>query len=376
MSERDRYDVIIVGAGIAGASFAYFLSRRGVADVLLVERERTAGFHATGRSAAVAYPLDPHPVSQQLKAPGIDFLRNPPEGFSQHPLLTRCGAMLVLKDPLWSSVRKAVAETATTPGVEIDLLSSAEARRRVPALDARECDGALFLPDAARIDVHELLGSYLRGAKQRGVEVRYDLEITGVRVHRGVCTGVVTPRGEIRASRIVDAAGAWAGELGRLADAAPIELTPRRRCAIVYQTPEDLDASRWPHVGSAQHSVYFEPESGGLLMSPMDEEPMPACDAQPDELAIAAGLERLRALAPDLVPRSIRRSWAGLRTFCSDGAPVVGEDPMVRGFFWLAGQGGNGIATSGGLGPVAVDLFTKGRTERLDASLLSPARFR
>jgi D-arginine dehydrogenase len=111
-------------------------------------------------------------------------------------------------------------------------------------------------------------------------------------------------------------------------------------------------------------------------MSPMDEEPMPACDAQPDELAIAAGLERLRALAPDLVPRSIRRSWAGLRTFSSDGAPVVGEDATLRGFFWLAGQGGNGIATSGGLGPVAVDLFTEGRTERLDASLLSPARFR
>jgi len=376
MSERDRYDVIIVGAGIAGASFAYFLSRRGIGDVLLVEREWTAGYHATGRSAAVAYPLDPHPIIQQLKAPGIDFLRNPPEGFSQHPLLTRCGAMLVLKDPLWSSVQKAVAQSATTRGGAIELLPRAEVQRRVPVLNTREFDGALFLPDAARIDVHELLGSYLRGAKRRGVEVRYDLEITGIRVHRGTCTGVVTPRGEIRASRIVDAAGAWAGELGRLAGAAPIEITPLRRCAIVYQAPEDLDVSRWPHVGSAHHNVYFEPESGGLLMSPMDEEPMPACDAQPDELAIAAGLERLRALAPALVPRSIRRSWAGLRTFCSDGAPVVGADPMLRGFFWLAGQGGNGIVTSGGLGPIAADLFTKGRTERFDASLLSPARFR
>jgi D-arginine dehydrogenase len=376
MSERDRYEVIIIGAGIAGASFAYFLSQRGVGDVLLVEREWTAGYHATGRSAAVAYPLDPNPVTQQLKAPGIEFLRDPPDGFSQHPLLTRCGAMLILKDPLWSSVQRAVAETATPRGVAIELLPCAEVQRRVPALNAQELDGALFLADAARIDVHELLGSYLRGAKSQGVEVRYDLEITGVRVHRGACAGVVTPRGEIRARRIVDAAGAWAGEIGRLAGAAPIELTPWRRCAIVYQAPDDLDVSDWPHVGSAHHSVYFEPESGGLLMSPMDEEAMPACDAEPDELAIAAGLERLRDLAPGLVPRSIRRSWAGLRTFSSDGAPVVGEDPILRGFFWLAGQAGNGIATSGGLGPVAADLFTAGRTERFDASLLSPARFR
>ena len=241
MSERDRYDVIIVGAGIAGASFAYFLSRRGVGDVLLVEREWTAGCHATGRSAAVAYPLDPHPVIQQLKAPGIGFLRDPPEGFSQHPLLTRCGAMLVLKDPLWSSVQKAVAETATARGVAIEVLPCAEVRRRVPVLNAREFDGALFLPDAARIDVHELLGSYLRGAKRCGVEVRYDLEITGIRVHRGTCTGVVTPRGEIRASRIVDAAGAWAGEIVVEGTVRPVEPAP-----VQPGGPEILAGSLFP----------------------------------------------------------------------------------------------------------------------------------
>ena len=137
MSERDRYDVIIVGAGIAGASFAYFLSRRGVGDVLLVEREWTAGCHATGRSAAVAYPLDPHPVIQQLKAPGIAFLRDPPEGFSQHPLLTRCGAMLVLKDPLWSPCRRRWSRPPPLE-VAIELLPCAEARRRVPVLKLAE----------------------------------------------------------------------------------------------------------------------------------------------------------------------------------------------------------------------------------------------
>jgi D-arginine dehydrogenase len=186
----------------------------------------------------------------------------------------------------------------------------------------------------------------------------------------------VTDRGEIRTRRVGNAAGAWAGGVGRMSGAAPVALTPRRRCAVVYDPPDDLDVRGWPLVASEAQRVYFEPESGGLMMSPMDEVASLPCDAQPDDLAIAEGFERLRELAPRLVPRAVRRRWAGLRTFSADGAPVVGEDPRVRGFFWLAGQEGNGIVTSGALGPIAVDLLLDGRTDRFDADSLAPTRFR
>jgi D-arginine dehydrogenase len=124
---------------------------------------------------------------------------------------------------------------------------------------------------------------------------------------------------------------------------------------------------------AAQH-LYFAPESGGLFASPMDEEPLAPCDAAPDELAIATAAQRVATVAPRLAPRHIRRSWAGLRTFAPDRVPVVGEDPRLPGFFWLAGQGGCGIETSGAVGAVAADLLLEGRTERFDASLLAPAR--
>ena len=110
-------------------------------------------------------------------------------------------------------------------------------------------------------------------------------------------------------------------------------------------------------------------------MSPMDQTPTSACDAQPDDETIAAAIERLRMLAPALVPRTLRRRWAGLRTFSSDSIPVVGEDPHLRGFFWLAGQGGFGIESSPALGAIAADLLVAGKTQRVEASLLSPARF-
>jgi len=128
-------------------------------------------------------------------------------------------------------------------------------------------------------------------------------------------------------------------------------------------------------VHSDDDHLYFAPESGGLLLSPMDEEPMEPCDARPDDEVIAQGLARLAGLAPSLVPQTLRRKWSGLRTFAPDRVPVVGEDPRVRGFFWLAGQGGCGIETSGALGPVAADLLVAGKTERFDARALSPARF-
>jgi D-arginine dehydrogenase len=376
MTERSQYEVIVIGAGIAGASFAHFLSERGVTDVLVVERESVAGYHATGRSAAMAFEFDPDATVQRLKVAGVQFLREPGEGFSHHPLLEPRGVLLVYKEPLWSGIQNVAEHTWKTQGLAIDLLSAAQACERVEVLKADEFDGALLLREAARIDVHELLSSYLRGARSRGVEIRHGVEVSGVLVERGVCAGIATSAGEIRAPRVVNAAGAWAGEVAGLAGATPIEVTARRRCAVVYDAPDGVEVGRWPLVGSEHHRVYFEPESGGLLMSPMDEAPTPPCDAHPDERTIAAGLERLRALAPAIFPLSLRRTWAGLRTFSPDGAPIVGEDPMVRGFFWLAAQGGTGIVTSGALGPLAVDLLVAGKTERFDASLLDPARFR
>jgi D-arginine dehydrogenase len=121
--------------------------------------------------------------------------------------------------------------------------------------------------------------------------------------------------------------------------------------------------------------LYFKPESGVLMASPMDQDPSPPCDARPTEEAVAAVADKLARMAPPLTPRAIRHKWAGLRTFSPDRVPVVGADPRLPGFFWLAGQGGVGIETSPALGAIAADLLVDGRTERFDAALLAPIRF-
>jgi D-arginine dehydrogenase len=202
------------------------------------------------------------------------------------------------------------------------------------------------------------------------------VKVEGIAVERGRCVGVVTQAGQIRARRVVDAAGAWAGEIAKLAGAAPIPMRPLRRTAVTFASPEGVDGTDWPLVANESHELYFAPEADGFLASPMDEAPSPPCDVRPDDLGVALAMDRLEKLAPSLVPRALRRKWAGLRTFAPDQGFVVGEDPLVKGFFWLAGQGGAGIETSPAVGRIAADLVVEGRTELIDSAALGPARFR
>ena len=372
MTERRRFEVIIVGGGIAGASLAYFLTERGVTDVLLLEREPQPGYHATGRSAATLSELDVVATWRELKVLGARFLRHPPPGFAETPLVVPSGVMLLFREPEWSALRQA-APAIEQAGIRLVLLSPAEAVARVPVLLVERFAGAALVPDDGHIDVHALLWGYLGHARRRGVEQRFGVEVRGVRVEAGRCTGVLTADGELAARWVVNAAGAWAGRVGMLAGAAPIALVPHRRTIVTFAAP--VDVRGWPLVQSDADRLYFAPESGGLLLSPMDEEPMEPCDARPDDEVIARGFARLATLAPSLVPQTLRRRWSGLRTFAPDRVPVAGEDPRVPGFFWLAGQGGAGIETSGALGQIAADLLVAGKTERFDARALSPARF-
>ena len=370
----NRFEIIIIGSGIAGASLAYFLARRGVTDVLLLEREAQPGYHATGRSAASLVEWDRVPALRELKAQAARFFRDPPDGFSEHPVLTQSGVLVTFQEALWSGIRPAV-EHLQRQGATLQAWSVEQALARVPVLSRACFDGGVWFPEDGRLDVHELLSSYLRHARRAGVQRRFGTEVIDVVVDGGRAAGVVTQGETLRARWIVNAAGAWAGRVGRMASATAVPVTPHRRTIATFATPEGLDISGWPLTTNESHPLYFAPESGGLLVCPMDEDPMEPYDAHPDEMRVAEAIERLERVAPALVPATLRRTWAGLRTFTPDRVLVVGEDPRVRGFFWLAGQGGCGIETSPAVGQIAADLLIERRTDRFDAAQLSPARF-
>jgi D-arginine dehydrogenase len=372
----ERCDVVVVGAGMAGASAAWALAERH--DVVLVEQEGSTGYHATGRSASVLSETVGVPLACALAAASRAFLASPPPGFVDHPLLSPRG-LLWIGTPAERALldRLAIQARAVTPSVE--RLDSERVTALVPQLrPERAAAGGVFEPEAMAIDVDALLQGFLRGLRARGGVVVVAAEVVAAQRTHG---GWTVDAGERRlaCTAVVDAAGAWGDVVARRAGVRPIGLAPLRRTAALVPAPDSVRS--WPLVMDVVGRFYCEPEAGGLLVSPADETPSEPCDAAAEELDVALALERV-AEAMTIAPRSVRRAWAGLRTFSPDRAPVAGEDPDAPGFFWLVGQGGAGIKTAPALArvtaalvagdPIPAALTARGVT----AESLSAARFR
>jgi D-arginine dehydrogenase len=333
-----RADVVVIGAGIAGASLAGELASRR--QVVLLEMEEQAGYHTTGRSAAVFAEGYGNAVVRALTRASRPFLAAPPHGFAEHPLLAPRGWMFVGRDDQLEHLAQLEREIAGA----LRAISPAEAIARAPILRREYVVGALWDENAMDVDVHALHHGFLRLLQAAGSELITSARVRGLdRV--GGAWRVDTERGTFEAPLVVNAAGAWADEVGRLAGAMRIGLVPMRRTIVLLDPPAGVEIARWPLVIDAEEQFYFKPESGKILASPADETPSPPCDAHADDLDVAIAVDRVTR-ASDLEVRHIPRRWAGLRSFVADRTPVVGFDPGAQGFFWFAGQGGFGIQTA------------------------------
>ncbi len=367
-------DVIVIGAGIAGASVAYELSRQR--RVLLLERESQPGYHTTGRSAALFTETYGNAVMRALTRASKSFLQRPPDGFAPAPLLAPRGTLLLAQESQLTTLRR-VAEECSALVDNLGWWSGDEVRARVPCFAREQVAAGLLEPDAMDIDVHALHQGFLRGLRAHGGALIVNAEVRAL-AHDGHWR-VSTTAGEFAAPVVVNASGAWADEIAQLAGARPVGLVPKRRTAITFDPPADVSIERWPAVIDVDEQWYFKPEAGRILASPADETPSPPCDAQPDEYDVAVLVDRITSLTTLAVPR-IRSRWAGLRSFVADKTIVAGFAADVPAFFWLAGQGGYGIQTAPALARVAAALVQDEPLPAdvaalgIDAASISPAR--
>ena len=372
-----RADFLIIGSGIAAASVGHWLAPR--AEVILLERESQPGYHSTGRSAALFMESYGTPQVRALTRARRAFFDNPPPGFSEHPLLSPRGALIVAEagdeahlERWWSVLRQATPRARR--------LDAAGARALVPVLRPERIVGAVFEPDAADMDVHAIHQGYLRGLKRAGGTVVCDAEVT-VLARKGGLWQVEAGGTLYEAPVVINAAGAWCDVVARRAGVPALGLQPKRRAAFTFAAPEGASIDTWPMAIGASEDWYFKPDAGMLLGSPANADPVDPCDVQPEELDIALAIHRIQEMTT-LSIRRPTRTWAGLRSFVSDGDLVGGFDATAPGFFWLAAQGGYGIQTSAAMGeacaalacrlPVPDRIAAFGLTE----AMLSPERLR
>jgi len=365
-------DVVIVGAGFAGAATAYFLSQRGAGHIVLLEREKIPGKHASGKNAALAFTSLADPAEARLACEGLQFLLEPPPGFADVTLIRRTGSLLVSSHREAETLFQATAEVARGLGLAIEVVQSAEITRAVPLLRPPYPQvGLLNLSDGV-VDIHALLHGYLRAARRNRVEVLYDEPVVRVDCERGRILRVHTRSTTYATRCLVNAAGPWAGEIAAMSGAATWRVEPRRRHLFIGELEQPVDPNL-PFVWHSDADVYFRPESGGLLMSPCDATPHPATEPSTDDSAKVLLAEKLLTAFPSLADARIRSSWACLRTFSPDERFVIGRDPAVEGFVWVACLGGHGMTTSAAVGRLAAAAVCGDRAPFLDA--LSPARF-
>lgn len=347
------HDVAILGGGIAGASLAWHLAHRGL-SVLLVEREEHPGYHATGRSAAIFVGSYGGPVARILSRGSRPFLQEPPSGFCDGPLghNRRLLFLATSGDEAAIAVRRQEIEET---GAISHRLTADQLRTIIPILRTDVDWVGLEEEGTFDIDVDHLHQGFLRGAQSGGAVIRTGIVPAFMRRTDGGWT-LVLEGATVDVRVLVNAAGAWADAVAVAAGAAPLGLSPRRRSACLVAPPPGLPITDWPMVVDIAERFYFKPEAGKLLISPADATPSPPCDAQPDELDLAIGVDAAQQ-AIDIPVRRIEHRWAGLRTFSPDGHIVIGHDAVLPDFFWLAGQGGFGIQTAPAAGRVAASLL-------------------
>jgi sarcosine oxidase subunit beta len=375
-------DVVIIGGGCMGASVAYHLAARGMTDVVLLEREPQLGAGSTGRNAGGFRHQFSHPANIALSKESIALFGNFEEAVGSPIDFWPDGYLFLLSSP--SSVQAFQQNVALQRehGITVDWLSAADASALCPGLDVTGVLGATYCGDDGIADPNGVTMGFAKAAQAQGVEIRRGEEARAITVECGRVTSVRTSAGAISTYNVVNAAGPWASELGRMAGTS-VPVAPERRHIFIAQPPGggSWDAAASGQVPSSRLMVidfestfYFHREGGGLLFGMGDPDERPGFDTTVRWDFLPKVIEVAVRRLPALGDAAVSHAWAGLYEMTPDHNPIIGAAPDVSGFFTIAGFSGHGFQHSPAAGRILADLLT-GRDPGLDISPFAHSRF-
>jgi len=369
-------DVVIIGSGIVGSSVAYHLAQAGCTNVLVIEREAHQGKGSTGKSMGGVRAQFSTPVNIQMSRYSIDFFSRFDEVVG-HPADYRAhGYLFCATSESHLAYLQANCERQVAAGVNnVEWVSPEEIKAIVPQLRTDDILGGTFCPTDGFVDPHSVMMGFMLNARERGVRLWLDTQVTGIEVENDQIAGVLTSRGRVATRVVVNAAGAWAAGVAEMAGAdLPVE--PLRR-QLVPTEPFDQLPKRFPMVIDMSTGFHFRREGKGILLAWNDPAETVGFKTEFDPTFVEKILTRAASRVPVLAEAGVnpRRAWAGLYEMTPDHHAIIGPAPNVNGLYFVNGFSGHGVMHSPASGRIAAELILQGHSDLIDAAQLSVERF-
>jgi 4-methylaminobutanoate oxidase (formaldehyde-forming) len=373
--------VVVIGAGVTGCSAAYHLTRLGVKDVVVIERNQL-GCGTTWHSAGNITLLESLPAAMALYRRTRDTIPELEKEAGQSIGWRNCGRVVLARSEARLDDLRRIRSLGRVIGVDIEIIDPAEVKRKFPLMRTDDLVGAAWSPGDGRVNPTDITSAYMRVARQRGARLVEETKVTGFAIESGRVTGVETDKGRIACESVVLAAGLWSRRIGAMAGVG-VPLHAVEHFYVLTKPIEgvtpDLPVFRDPDA-----LIYGREEVGGLLVGCFDRNAKPlSLDTLPEDFAFGllpedwdqfapympGAIERI----PALETAEIRTLLNGPESFTPDGLPLIGPAPGLAGFWVAAGMNSSGI-TSSASGAVVAEWLVEGEAE-IDTTAMDIRRF-
>jgi len=377
LSPGPAFDVIVVGAGIAGAAIGERLARGGLGRVVILEKESSYCTGSSARSAGGIRQQFGDEAKIRAAMYSMASFERFGELYGEDPFFKKNGYLVLSRDAGTAAQQRREAELHRRLGLETYFLEPGQVNDVVPCLSGEGLAGAVYSPDDGFLDPPTVVRGFINSFKRSGGVLRTDTRVEELAVSGGRVEGVVTNHGPVPGRNVIVAAGPHAGPLlERMGVTLPLQSFRRQ---IFSSAPCEKVEPGWPLVLDPGRSFYFRPESGGVIMSLAEVEPF---DPPDDGNEIPLSRDRVPELArtamevcPLLAETAINSGWAGLRTLTPDERPVLGPVSVPEGLFVAAGFSGHGITLSFFAAELLAAAVTGMPCRVMDPTPFSPLRF-
>ncbi len=357
---KKKAEVAIIGGGIMGVSTAYHLAKRGLSDVVILEKDLLAQA-STGLSVGGIRQQFSHPANIRLSQESVKVFERFQEEFGVDIRFCQVGYLfLAQKQETWIEFLANV-ETQRSLGVPVETLSPQEISRRWPYLNVSDVKGGTFGPRDGYADPYQAAMGYANSARRLGVRIEEKTKVIGIKLKSGRVQGIETSNGPIFSPVVVNAAGPWAGEVAKMAG-LDLPVTPYRR-QVFMTKPFAAIPKPVPMVIDQDMTFYFRGEDPGILMGMSDPNEPSSFNLNVDRNFMEKVIEAAVHRAPVLGKAEILKGWAGLYEVTPDDNPIIGEVQELKGFFCAVGFSGHGFQQGPAVGLLLSQLILDDRTE-------------